>query len=263
MLKEKRLSEIIEMLRRDGEIEVSQLADKFGVADMTIRRDLDSLAQEYPIERTRGGAVLVSESPMLEQSFEKRLEKSKTAKEMIAMEAVKHINARDKIFIDSGTTMYCLANHLSLETRNIVVTNAINIASELLRFNHVTVLMVGGELYRNTLCCRGPMAEEEISRFRVDKAFLSTNQIGDDGNMYLSYLPEAAFKRNVLKMANETYLLADSSKFGSNNLVSYAHVTQIDHIITDDGITQDTLAMLNEAGVDVIIARGKKSNSED
>ena len=51
--------------------------------------------------------------------------------------------------------------------------------------------------------------------------------------MYLSYLPEAAFKRNVLKMANETYLLADSSKFGSNNLVSYAHVTQIDHIITD------------------------------
>lgn len=254
MLKEKRLLQIMELLRRDGEVEINALCRMFGVTDVTIRRDLDKLAEDKNIVRTHGGAMLPQEDQITEPSYERRIMVNEQLKEKIAQKALELIQSKQKIFIDSGTTTYCIAKYMPYSSRNVIVTNAINIASEIIKRNYISVYMIGGDLRQNTKSTRGALAEEQLLKFKVDIAFLGANSIGNDGNVYVASPEETGFKKSVIQCAAQTYVLLDSSKFDSYNLISFIHAKHISGIITDRGVPEGTIKTLIDMGVNIVFA---------
>ena len=254
MLREKRLMQILDILKRDGEVEINTLARIFNVADITIRRDLDNLAKEHNIQKTHGGALLIDEDQIIEPAYDRRIETHGDLKEKIAKKALEYIKTGQKVFIDSGTTTFYMAKNITNSYRNMVVTNGLNIASEIIHRRYINVLLIGGELTRNTLATRGALAEELLQRIKVDVAFLGANSIGEDGNLYIGNTSETGIKKRVIQAATETYILLDSSKFGKYNLITYAHAKDVTGIITDNHVSKKTIEQLTEMGVNIIIA---------
>lgn len=254
MLKEERHSRIIEILKRDGGVEISRLCKLFNVTDATIRRDLDFLSLNKKILRTHGGALLGDEEQISEPSYEKRILIQEDQKNQIARRALELITPVDTIFIDSGTTTYCLSKIIPLECRNVIITNGINIASEIINRDSASSILIGGDLKSNTHSTRGALAEEQLKNFRMDIAFLGANAIDEDGYVYIASTLEVGLKKTVIRAAKKTYILIDSSKFCKTSLVSYAHANSIAGIITDSDINESTYKNLQSKNINIIIS---------
>lgn len=247
------------MLRMTGEVEISSLCRKFGVTEITIRRDLDQLANTGKITRTHGGAILTDQDLLVDTPFERRMVANVEAKTDIAETALEMIDKAKSIFLDSGTTTHIMAQKLSASSRLVALTNAPEIGLELLNKPHVTAFMIGGELKRATRASHGSMAEELLDRFRVDVAIMGVNGFGSDGTLYVNNFTDVTFKRKVIKVAKRTIVVADSSKYNCESLAIIGHVADIDGIITDDGLPDGAVKKLQELKCRVILARsGKK-----
>lgn len=254
MLKEQRLNQIRTMIRQNGEVETTSLCRLFDVAEMTIRRDLDILAQEEGITRTRGGAMLEDTQLLIESSFDRRIAAHKSEKAAIARQALSMIRDGQTVFIDSGTTGFMLAQMLPPGLHIVVLTNAINIAAELLTRSYLKTVMIGGELQPGTLSCRGTMAEEAMEHFHLDIAFLGTNAISATGELFIGSVMETGFKKAVLRVSDRKYVMADSSKFGKYSLYRFATASEVDGVITDGALDSDLAEALKESGASLIVA---------
>lgn len=253
MLRDERIKKIYAMLLKEGYVEINNLCSIFEVTDMTIRRDLDSLSSEYAIERTHGGAMLVTNRGE-EPSYEHRIVSQSVLKEKIAKKALSLIRNSQTLFIDSGTTTQYIAKGITNENRNTIVTNGINIANEIINLDTVSAILIGGDLKKNTHSTRGALAETQVRQFRFDIAFLGANAIGADGSLYVGSTSETSFKRIVMNASSKTYVLVDSSKFNSYNLLSYANANEVTAVITDSNIDEGTKKLLEEYGINIIIA---------
>lgn len=254
MLREKRMMQIMNMLKQNGEVEISLLCRLFNVTEMTIRRDLDDLTKDEKVIRTHGGAILTEEDMLVEPPFHRRIVTNSNMKEKIAKRALEFVANGKTIYIDSGTTNYFMAMNMPDSLRMVAFTNAINIASELVTRSHISVVIIGGEVVKNTLSCRGTIAEETMEKFKVDMAFLGVNSIGEDGEMYVSNMTETGIKKKILNAATKTFVLADSSKLGTVSLCKFGHVKEVDYIITDAGISSEQREYLAKQGANIIIA---------
>lgn len=254
MLKDKRRQQIFELLKRDGQVEISVLRKMFDVTEMTIRRDLDNLAATYEIVRTHGGAMLEDISQSIELPYERRIESHGEQKKKIAIKALSLIKHQQTLFFDSGSTTYFMAQNIGNDRTNTILTTGVNLAPELLNRQRVSVIMIGGDLRRNTISSCGPLAEEQLGRFRVDIAFLGANGVGEDGNVYIGNSTEFGIKNTVMNIAKEKYLLVDSSKFGCSQFFHYANLSDFNGIIVDSGLSVTMLKKLKKVGANIIIA---------
>jgi DeoR/GlpR family transcriptional regulator of sugar metabolism len=244
----------MELLKRDGEVEISTLCRIFNVAEMTIRRDLNQLAKENNIIRTHGGALLVQEDQITEPSYERRITDSGESKTQIAATAIELIKNGERIFLDSGSTTYHIAKKIPNSARNVVLTNGINIAAEIMRRNNLSVIMIGGELRPNTLSTRGSLTEEYISQFHVDIAFVGANAIDREGNIYVANTSERCLKRAIMQHSDRTYVLLDHTKFGKTSLIKYANASELTGIISDTKLAQKISDEFEEKKINLIIA---------
>ncbi len=256
MLKQNRQAQILEMLHNDGEVMISKLSRHFGVAEMTIRRDLDSLAQNGQILRIHGGAV-PKEQGLEQAGTGKPKIDNKQAKIAVACKALSFICDGITVYFDSGDINFMLAQLLPVSYHITALTNSIPTATELIKRPFVSVIMVGGEIKKSALACRGPAAEEFIGRFRVDLAFMDVSAIGARGELFVSSVLEAGFKKNVLAAAGQSIVVADSSKIGKHSLCSFGDAYQIAAIVTDDGIEPSHLSMLHKCGAQVTVAKSE------
>ena len=253
MLKEKRIQQIYELIKRDGQVEISELGKMCNVTEMTIRRDLESLSEMYHIVRTHGGAMLPTGEESTELPYERRVVSQEAQKKRIAMKALSFVKNGQTIFLDSGSTTYFMAENIDNGKDNIVITNGLNLASEMLKRQKLSVVLIGGNLRRNTLSAAGPLAEQQISQFRVEIAFLGGNGLGQDGHVYIGNVAELGIKRAIMKIARKKYLLADSSKYGHESLLHYASVDEFDGIIIDSELPEEKVRELKDLGANVII----------
>lgn len=254
MLKQSRCKQIMDILKRDGEVEISTLCRMFDVAEMTIRRDLNQLATENNIVRTHGGALLVQEDQIAEPSYERRISDSSESKEKIAKKALELIKNGDRVFLDSGSTTYHVAKQFSNSARNVVLTNGINIAAEIVLRSNISVIMIGGELRLNTFSTRGSLTEELISQFHVDVALIGANAIDKEGNIYVANTSERCLKRMIMQNSDRTYVLLDHTKFNKTSLIKYAHVNQLAGVISDTGLPQEIIDDFLEKEINLIIS---------
>ena len=209
---------ILDILLKQHQVKVGELAEMFKTSEMTIRRDLNLLAQQYNITRTHGGAVLAQDSVVRLISFDDAKIEHKEAKELISKKAVELLEPRQRIYIDSGSTTRNMINYITDDMRNVVVTNSLTVASVALQHKNLSVIMLGGEMLRIANCSSGIVAEEQISRYQLDIAFLGAAAVGTDGKCYDGYSPEARLKGTIFEVSKKICLMVDSSKFNCYDL---------------------------------------------
>ena len=178
-------------------------------------------------------------------------------KHQIAVQALTLIQPGEIVFLDSGTTNLQLAGLIAKSNNNfanVVVTNSVENANELLKNPSVKTFLIGGDLDCNVRSTRGAVSEEQMRSVQVDIAFLGATAIGADGKICISNTIEIGFKKAVLSSSRQSYVLADSSKFGKQALLSYGNASDLAGIITDRNISAQLLSSMREKGIHIIVA---------
>jgi DeoR/GlpR family transcriptional regulator of sugar metabolism len=176
MLKSERRLEILRLLEEKSVISVPDLSARFGVSESTIRRDLQNLAQQGLLQRTYGGAMSAEEERAWD-ALEARNDPFLEMKRRIGRAAARLINPGDTICLQAGSTTLQVARHLRGKQNLTVITNDIYVGRELARHPGITVHLSGGTLRKDSRVLVGPLAEQTMSQFHVDKAFLGITAI--------------------------------------------------------------------------------------
>ncbi|WP_163528528.1 DeoR/GlpR family DNA-binding transcription regulator [Halobacillus ihumii] len=255
MFMEERKAQILEYLRHMSRASVHDLSRQFKVSDSTIRRDLKELEETDNIKRTHGGAILL-QPVSFEESVGERKKDYIEEKKAIAKKAVEFINPGDAILLDSGTSTYELVKELKTFSNLSIVTNSIIIMQELADIPGLEVMLLGGNLRRETSALVGPFAEQALNMIRIDKAFIGTNGLDlNDGIITTPNLTEARIKRMMITNARHTLLLTDHSKIGKVNFAKVADLTEIDFCIIDNNVPANFEGEMNSYNVNVHIVK--------
>lgn len=249
MFAEERQEQILAMLRQNQRVSNTELIKKFGVSGTTIRIDLTELEQKGLLARTHGGAILKEDPVFGEDSISSRREKHKKAKEAIARKARNEIKDGDTILLDSGTTALELAQLLSDVRELTVITNDLQIALKLQKFQEIHLILLGGRVRTSFECTVGGMGIRSLQELSVDKVFMTTNALSIQKGATTPNLDNAEIKREMMKIGNRRYLLCDSSKVGTKTVCSFAKISEFDFIVTDDGIEKEAKEAISQQGV--------------
>ena len=253
MLAEERRAILHGKLREEGYIQVSELADKFGISSATIRRDLVMLEKEGVCIRKRGGAVRTAHGVTMEIPYEIKRRRSTEEKNRIAQAAMNFIENGDTILLDAGSTIYALALLLHNRERLTVVTHDLNIAVKLATNPNIKLICTGGIARENVFTLEGAQVTDFIHNLRVDKTFLGADAIHSDGVISNVNIEEVPIKQAMVNAADKVILLTDSSKFCVTGFAKVCDINDVDVIITDQGILKEQLEMIQKRNVNIIV----------
>lgn len=246
-----RRNQILERLNAEGECPVAHLADALKVSQMTIRRDLDVLAQEGRITRIHGGAASAARVAF-DFQFLAREETHREAKVAIAQRAATLVAAGESVILDSGTTTLAVARALKTRPVKTVITTSLPIASELQYVSDLELILLGGTLRREAPDLAGPLTEMNVEGLRADVAFLGADAVDAGGTAYSASLALARLLIKLAAAAHRVYIVADSSKLGRTALARIGTMKNWAGLITDCGVEPRFMAALKKAGVTVI-----------
>ena len=227
-----REKEILEILLKQKNVTVKQLADSLFISEPSIRRDLASLEKQHLIRRIHGGAVL--EETMLSKNkipFLIREYEQSSAKVLIAQKAIDLINDNDVIFMDASTSCYYLIPFLSSKRNITVVTNGVKALTKLAEYD-INTISTGGTLINSCLALVGEEAYKTIETFNADIAFFSCRGISDDGYLTDIAPEENNIRKQMMKNSKKSYLLCASEKFGKKYFHNLCHKDELNGIIT-------------------------------
>jgi len=255
MHREIRRQAIVDVLSQspDGAVSVTDLAERFCVSAMTIRRDLTWLVAQGTAKRVHGGALLVRQSP-IEKPFSDRAVDFGDEKQAIGQAAAQLVDDGDVVILDAGTTTLQVARCLAGKQDLTVITNALPVAQALAGNDEIAVIVLGGILKPEELCTVGPMVTRELGRLSADKVFLSTTGFDLHKGLTDPDIHEAEVKESMIGAADRVILVADSTKWQHNALARIAPAGALHIWITDAGLPQQTADDLADAGITVIQA---------
>lgn len=248
-----RRKDILQLLSDKGQVLVDSLSRQFKVSEVTIRNDLDQLEKKNLLIRARGGAIKFETSVGLDQRLADKHRINHSEKARIGKHASLLVSEGDTIIIDSGSTTSEMVKNLPDLQDLTVITNALNIANQLVNKPNINMIMPGGYLRKNMLSLVGPQSEKSLRNFNVDKAFLGVDGFDTKSGIFTPSVEEARLNEIMIEVSKEVILLADSSKFKRRSFAFICSIKDIDKVITDDKITDDDKKRLLDAGVEVII----------
>ena len=246
MLPAERHLKIIDLISKNGSVQVDELAKILDVSLMTIRRDLEKLRQEGRIDRCHGGAVIKRETPYNEKRTLEIDEKRR-----IAELCVGFIKKGNAVYLDAGTTTYEIAQAIKDAVGLTVVTNDIEIA-RLLMSASINLIICGGTIQKSTGSMVGALANQMMKNLRVDVAFLGATSIDEEFNVLTPTMDKAVMKQTICKNAKEKYLVVDSSKFGKQALIKVNHLSDYTGVITNKKFTTEEIKQLEEMRITII-----------
>lgn len=177
-------------------------------------------------------------------------------KERIARKAVELLNDNDSIIMASGSTIYAFAEAIKREFRSHlnVVTTFLKTSVLLNDVEEINVVQLGGCVHKKSLSAIGGYAEAALSDFSCSKLFFGVDGIDLEHGITTSTIEEAKLTQVMMRSASKIIILADSSKFGQRGFGRICSLEEIDVIVTDSRISEQAVAMAEEAGVDLVIA---------
>ena len=229
---------------------VEDLAARFAMTPQTIRRDLNELCEARVLTRVHGGAIIASSVQNL--AYEARRLVAQEQKQAIGQAAARLIADNSSLFINLGTTTEEVARALAGRAGLLVVTNNINVATELARSASISVVVAGGVL-RADRGVVGHLAVQLIAQFNVDVAVIGTSAIDPDGTLLDYDIREVEVSRAIIENAHRVILVADSSKFARRAPVRIASLDEIDVLVTDHLPLDIRQALSERHGIEVII----------
>lgn len=246
-----RQQRMLALLERTGDVRVPELKAQFGVTEMTIRRDLEKLEHMTgKVRRTFGGAIMVTGDVTLSD----RTCVHAAEKAIIGRRAALSLRPGDAVFIDGGTTTLQLVRHLPPAMEITVVTNAINLAAELMA-KRIPTLVTGGMLHEMTSTLIGPVCAEALSKMAFDRVFLGATGMSALHGFSNSNMYEAEIKRVAITRGKEINIVADRSKWGVQDLFSFAGLSVAHRLFTDPMADRagEVRQALEEASVEWIV----------
>jgi DeoR family transcriptional regulator of aga operon len=256
---QRRREQILNVVLSQEFATVQDLSDKFGVSIVTVRSDLDELAERGQLRRVRGGA-LAAFRPASEVPYEARSDAQASEKVLIAKAAVGLLARNDTVLLDVGTTTMAIAREIVVRTDLddlTVITNGLNIAIALEPgIPRVRVMVTGGTLRPLQHSLVDPMAGLMLHRLRASIVFVAANGVHPEHGISTTNAPEADMKQRLLAAAHRRVVVADASKFSREALVRVCDLRDLDLILTAGDVESDLLAAVREqvevqvAGVD-------------
>jgi len=247
-----RQQEIVRLTQAQGKVSVAELAQKFGVSEVTIRSDLATLDSKRLVVRSRGGAM-VNDDLSRELSLKEKRQKHSDLKQKLGRAVAALIADDERIILDSGTTTEEVAACLSEHKNLIVMTNGLNIASELAAFDKVEVMMTGGLLRKKSMSFYGAQAEQALRHFQFDKVVLGVDGFDLRTGLSTHFEAEATLNRLMCEVAREIIVVTDSSKFERRGFHLICAANQVHTLVTDAGVPAGTVEELTRMGVQVHI----------
>ncbi len=226
---QKRKQNILDKLNVTGEVDVKELAAELGISEITIRRDLNQLANDGLLYRTHGGGMKVD--PLAKPiDFVNKSAQNAEVKDLICRKAAEHIHDGDIIFMDCGSTVFRLCQFIKNKKIKLI-TNSLPVIYELQNCA-VSLNIIGGEYNAERQAVHGKIANEHIARYRTGKAFLGVDGISQNGLFANSEL-EAEITLAYINQSAYTYMLCDAGKVGKETYLKFADINQVGAIITN------------------------------
>ena len=264
MLARHRQSLILQAVRSDGSARVSDLTQRLGVSDMTIRRDLEVLARDGLVEKVHGGAVLPGTAASPEPGFEAKLVLERPEKNAIARAAARLVRPGTAIAVAAGSTTLALAQclldvpGLTIVTNSLRVTNVFNGMRGGLDGTADSVVLTGGVRTPSDALV-GPIADLTIRSLHFDLLFLGCHGFDTDAGLTTPNLAEAETNRAFVKAARKITVIADHTKWGIVGLSSFAELDEVDTMISDSGLPGEARGLLVDRVGQLVIADGQEA----
>jgi DeoR/GlpR family transcriptional regulator of sugar metabolism len=244
---------IAQLVDEHGRARVAELADRFGVSAVTIRKDLLALEEDGRVIRTHGGAIAPEKSrPELAFDIRERLQGDE--KTRIGAVAASLVGDGESVVLDASTTALYVARHLKDRAawhRLTVVTNSIRIASELAGHPGITVLMTGGRVRWEALSVVGPLGDGVFRRVNVQKAFVGAVGFTIEDGLTDAQEEEAQIKRAMVAAARQVYAVIDHTKWGLVASATFCRTERLTGVITDHEAPQALVDATERLGIQV------------
>lgn len=238
-------------------VRVADLADAFGISDVTVRGDLSALAAAHGVRRVRGGALAPAGAERVEPSYEQAAGELAEEKAAIGIRTAALVRSGMSVLLDVGTTTTAVARALVARTdldQVTVITNGLTVALELEEaLGRITVVVTGGTLRRLQHSLVEPLAGVLIDRVRADLAILGCNGVDVEHGVTNLNLPEAEVKRRMVAAAEQTVVVADGSKLGQVHLGEIAALAEVSQLVTGRSAPPIEVARLRQAGLEVAL----------
>jgi DeoR family transcriptional regulator of aga operon len=254
LLVEERRRKILEVLEQNERVTVQDLVKRFGVSAVTIRSDLDTLTEAGALVRSHGGALKPLGGPT-DISIDVKEILHHDEKVRIGIAAAQLIQNDETIILDSGTTTLEVARQIAARKFKslTVITNGLNLAIELAKLPQVRLIMVGGMLRHVSHSVVGPHAEQMLQGLNADRLFLGVDGLDMNIGLMTPDVLEAQLNAQLIRVAREVNVVADSTKFRRRSLSLIAKLESVHRIITDDKIDPETAATVRGKGIELVI----------
>lgn len=252
--KNRRILEIVNILQTKNAVYIKELTKRFNVSDMTIRRDLNTLASEQLVELIPSGAILKTTKEsgntylVTQEASVRTIEKLR-----IGQKAASLIEPNDTIILDIGTTTEYMAKYIRTDAPVTILCYTLNTVVELYKKKNCSIIFASGYFHPDTMAFESPEGIELIKRTRADKVFVSAAGIHQELGVTTVYPHELQSKKAILSSAKTHILLADSSKFGKTKSVYFSDLSDYHIIITDSGIPDSYAKLIREMGITLFI----------
>lgn len=243
-----RRGKILEILRREGKVLVSDLSRDLGVTLVTVRNDLDALEQEGYLERMQGGAILKNQTAMPGWGISCMEEK-----QAIAEAAAKRIEDGSTLFVNSGTTTRCVAAALKKHKNLNVVTNSLAVAMEMGTVPSIHALLLGGEINTQYAFTYGGDAQEQLRHYQADWAIMSVDGVSSLAGVTSFHADEAMINRMMIERAKHVLIVADHTKIGRAGFTHLCDAGPSVYLITDGACNGAAISELEELGLEITI----------
>lgn len=256
-----RQQHIARSVEEHGRVRVTDLAQRFDVSEVTIRKDLRVLETEGRVVRAHGGALALSRSQP-ERAFEVRERLERIEKERIGAAAAALVVDGESIALDASTTALAMARHLKARGRWVhltVITNGLRIASELAGYRGITVAMPGGFVRSEAMSVVGPLGSGLLEQVNIQKAFMGAAGFTIDTGLSDATDDEAQIKRLIVAAASEVVALVDHTKWGRSAFATFCPTDKLTAVVTDEGAPAGMVNDLLQRGVLVHTASGRET----
>ena len=253
LLAEERRRKILEIVDQSGRVTIGDIVRRLSVSAVTARSDLDALSSTGTIVRSHGGGVRPLEATR-EYPVDFKATLHRAEKQRIGEAAARLVRSNETIILDNGTTTAAIARHLKqVKLYNVtVITNALNIATELLDATGISLIMIGGILRQISRSFVGPHAEQILRELHADRLFLAVDGFDLENGPSTPDILEAQLNGLMMEVARETTIVADSSKLGRRSVSRIGAVDRIHRLITDTRAPEEFLTALQARGVEVV-----------
>lgn len=258
MFMEERHREIIERIRSNRKITISEITQKYGISDESARRDLRLLEQKGICQRTHGGAILigqVSVRPPIDRNFD-HMPIFDNYRE-ISRVAAEKIREHDIIYLTGGSFGHIMIPFLPRDIRYTIVVNSVDIAKELRFFDNLDVYMVGGKM-RQSGSVVDSLANEFVGRLHFDLSFMTGAGLTAAFGLSNGTDETASFQRTIIKNSRKSCLLIPSSKIGLDSFIKVCDVEAFDWIVTDWDCLENQIDSIEKRGVEITVVEEPK-----